>query len=160
MSSELDKLHDIIVPEPILLWPATPGWLILLALIISIVIPLLVVARKSYLAARYRREALSELKAIRQIENSQQQMQQLLALLKRTALSAYPRDQVASLTGLAWWDFLSRQSGLDLSSRFLQNEMLTVYNPEFIPSKESTERVFIMVNNWIKQHKRDENAVF
>ena len=160
MSSELDKLHDIIVPEPISLWPATAGWLILLALFISIAIPLLVMARQNYLAARYRREALNELKEIRQIENRLQQMQQLFALLKRTALSVYPREQVAQLTGPAWWVFLTLHSGVDFSSRSLQNDALSLYNPEFIPSRDSTERLFSLVNSWIRQHKRVDNGTF
>ena len=160
MSSELDKLHDIIVPEPISLWPATAGWLILLALLISLAIPLALMAYQNYRTARYRREALSELKDIRQIENSQQQMQQLFALLKRTALSVYPREQVAQLTGPAWWGFLTLHSGVDFSSRSLQNDALALYSPEFIPSKESNERLFSLVNSWIRQHKRVDNAVF
>ena len=160
MSSELDKLHDIIVPEPIPLWPATAGWLILFALLISLAIPFALMAYQNYRAARYRREALNELEEIRQIDNRLQQMQQLFALLKRTALSVYPREQVAQLTGLAWWRFLTLHSGVDFSSRSLQTDALALYNPEFIPSKESNERLFSLVNRWIRQHKRVDNAVF
>lgn len=158
MSNDLDKLHDIIVPEPVSFWPSTEGWLILLALLISIVIPLLMMAMQNYQAARYRREALSELQRIRLAgNNNQQQMQQLLNLLKRTALSAYPREQVAQLTGQAWWDFLSQHSGVDFSHSSLQND---IYNPEFMPSKESTEMLFSLVNRWIRQHKRANNDIF
>jgi len=151
MSNDLDKLHDIIVPAPISFWPVTEGWWVLLILIIAIVIPVMVRARQNYRAARYRRQALNELQRIQQIDSSLQQMQQLLLLLKRTALSAYPRVQVAQLTGQAWWDFLSQHGGVDFSYATPQGD---AYNPEFIPSKESIERLFSLVSQWIKQHKR------
>jgi hypothetical protein len=35
----------------------------------------------------------------------------LAALLKRTALAAWPREEVAALSGEAWGDFLSRHAG-------------------------------------------------
>jgi len=37
-----------------------------------------------------------------------QKLTALSALLRRTAISIYPREQVASLTGQAWLDFLDR----------------------------------------------------
>jgi hypothetical protein len=61
---------------------------------------------------RYRREAIAEL--ARHEENLRDAARRATALvavaelLKRTAITAFPREQVAGLTGAAWFAFLDR----------------------------------------------------
>jgi Ca-activated chloride channel family protein len=64
---------------------------------------------------RYRREALAVLKTIEGERdlNPAESAQRIAALLKRTALAAYPRQQVASLTGSDWARFLKESTRND-----------------------------------------------
>ncbi|MBE9549104.1 MAG: DUF4381 domain-containing protein [Proteobacteria bacterium] len=109
--ASLQNLNDIVMPANIGWWPLATGWYFLLGLL------LLVFAWSAYrllqhwLKNRYRREALHKLQLLENsIQNSTQRdasLRQIPVLLKRTALSAYPREQVASLTGKDWISFLN-----------------------------------------------------
>ncbi len=105
-ATSLERLHPIVTPEPVGWLPLAPGWIVLLvvAAIVS-----LALAWRAWLAwrdDRYRRQALRELRAM-------QDTRALPALLRRAALSAWPREQVAALEGEAWHRFLDQSAGLE-----------------------------------------------
>jgi hypothetical protein len=93
------------------LFPATPAWLVVLALLVA---ALAWVAARMFFRwrrNRYRREAAAELRAIEsRLESraTQTAIAELPVLVKRVALQLAPRDQVASLSGPAWLAFLDR----------------------------------------------------
>lgn len=103
-ASSLDRLVDIVDQAPIPAWPPAPGWWIVAAaaLLFFVVIILLWMRRRH--RAAYRREAL------REIDRMGDDLRALPALLKRVALCAYPREQVAGLNGTAWVDFLNART--------------------------------------------------
>lgn len=110
----LDLMHDVVTPEPISWLPQTTGWWIVTSWLIAL---LLLGALHGYLKwrrNRYRRDALVELRTIEQ-QGSLDGVaaHSIAALLKRTALAAYPRDQVASLYGAEWAGFLRESTGND-----------------------------------------------
>lgn len=111
----LAALRDIHEPAMISSWPPAPGWWLLAALASVFVIYLLVLMIRRWLADRYRREAISELQQLtlhwQSHGNDTQYLQDLQTLLKRVALTRFPRDDVAGLTGEAWVQFLDRSSG-------------------------------------------------
>lgn len=99
-------LRDIHLPSPIGWWPPAPGWWLLL-----FGIPAL--ALLSFWLWRFLRRqtpkklALRELDAIaRSDAPTLERTRQLAILLRRTCLSVYPREEVASLVGEAWLAFL------------------------------------------------------
>lgn len=108
--ASLQNLHDIISPQAVAWLPLAPGWyalgltLFLLGSWFSVHKYLL------WKRNRYRREALVELAAIQKqaADGSvyQQILPQLSELVKRTAIAAYGRNLVASLTGDEWLGFL------------------------------------------------------
>lgn len=110
----LELMHELVMPEPMPWLPQTPGWWVLLGWLFAVLIlsgwHLLKRRRRN----RYRREALAALKSIdRHAELSPaESAQRIAALLKRTALAAYPRRDVAPLYGSAWAQFL-RESAND-----------------------------------------------
>jgi hypothetical protein len=111
----LDLMHGLVMPDPVPLLPVTPGWLILSGWLLAVSI---LAAR--YLSGlrrvnRYRREALAVLKTIdgESDLSPAESAQRIAALLKRTALAAYPRQQVASLTGTDWAQFLKESTRND-----------------------------------------------
>ena len=85
----------------------------LAVLVAAVVLALLVRQVMRYRANRYRREALIELQALerdlRDPATRRHAVQALAALLKRTALAAWPRADVAPLSGAAWIAFLRKQ---------------------------------------------------
>lgn len=95
----LDNLYDIVIPDGPAWWPLAPGAWVLILLGVFL---LLVIGYRLYLLwdrNRYRRAGLHLLDdAATEYEVS--------VILKRVALAAYPREQVASLYGAEWLTFL------------------------------------------------------
>lgn len=111
--ASLANLRDLALPPPISWWPPAIGWWILAAGALAVAIILLVKAVRRYRAAAYRREAERELAAIEtaiaaDFSGGRHLAGNVSELLKRTALAAFPREEVAGLTGEAWMRFLDR----------------------------------------------------
>ena len=172
MSTGLENLNDIIVPEPITFWPPAEGWLVLLLIGVSFFIPWLYQTWRRYQANRYRREALREAERINNLEDPKEKLILLLDLLKRTAITIYPREQVASLSGGAWLDFLTSASlrsrtaaqpdSHELPPEIIQQLNDVLYNPAASVSQDNlrklSDQLFNRVKNWIKQHQRIEQT--
>lgn len=111
----LERMHDLVMPEAVSWLPQTDGWWILLAWLFGLA---LLVVRKWVIhrqANRYRQEALANLQALSRsaAQNDSQAAARVAELVKRTALSAYPRSEVAGLYGQAWAEFLIRTGRSD-----------------------------------------------
>ena len=110
-TASLANLNDIVVPDAVPWWPLAPGWYVLAVITALALIACAVVGWRRWRNNRYRRQALAQLEAIR--KDAASSMQQLPELLKRTALSAWPRETVAALSGAPWHRFLDDSAGLD-----------------------------------------------
>jgi hypothetical protein len=110
---DLARLHDIVIPQAISYAPTTIGWYIVGALLLMVIAWLAAYMIRRRRASRYRREALAELTRIeRRVQGTDggEALTDLDVLLKRVALAAYPRVDVASLSGEAWLRFLDRSA--------------------------------------------------
>jgi len=109
----LDQLHDIVEPAPVSLVPATWTWALVAALGLAAVAGVAVVLLRRRRRSAYRRLALAELRLLAPaVEAGEAEaLRRLQTLLRRTALAAYPRAEVATLRGDAWRDFLDRTGG-------------------------------------------------
>lgn len=100
-------LKDIHLPESVGWWPPAIGWWIL-----AFLIPLLIVLGIWLFKRITRKTALKTAKAIlnsiKQDENldDYQKVCQMSVLIRRTAISCFPRSETASLTGKEWLLFL------------------------------------------------------
>lgn len=95
----LSRLCDITLPDPPDIWPLAPG---LILLCILLLLPLLALSVKSiqrYRLNAYRRTGLQLLQGASSID-------ELQVALKRVALVAFPRPQVAPLYDTDWIHFL------------------------------------------------------
>ncbi|MHA7815613.1 MAG: DUF4381 domain-containing protein [Pseudohaliea sp.] len=102
-----ERLHDVVMPAPVSMAPETVGWLILGGWALAVVAVLTTHALLRWRRNRYRREAEAALARIeRQLEADPDALAAVGTLLKRTAMTAYAREQVASLHGDAWAAFL------------------------------------------------------
>jgi len=100
----LDSLRDIVVPEPPPLWPPAPEVWLLLVVVIAAVALLLYQRRRQRQANAYRRAGLALL-------HDAGTVYEVSVVLKRVALAAFPREQVASLYGKEWAAFLRQTCG-------------------------------------------------
>ena len=105
----LDLMHDLAMPEPVPWLPATPGWWIALGWLLAVLLVAAWQIARHRRLNRYRRDALAELDAIaaRKDIDPAESAQRIAAVLKRTALVAYPRSEVAALYGADWARFLT-----------------------------------------------------
>ena len=84
--TSLENLHGIMEPEAVSLWwPLAPGWWVLIVIVTLASAIAVWRGVRTYRRNAYRRAALAE------IDAADGDLQILPALLKRVALSAYPR---------------------------------------------------------------------
>lgn len=159
-ATSLDRLHDLVVPQPTSWWPPAPGWYWVLGFLLLAAIVIFVRLVLSWQRNRYRRDALSELKrkqlAFDDPNRRATAIAWLAELLKRTALSAWPRETVASLTGSSWLSFLD-QSANTKSFSEKHGDLLEAisYNPRAANSLSETEtrELVRLARHWVKHHR-------
>ena len=109
--ASLQNLNDIVIPPDVSWWPLAPGWYVVAAILLLLVVWFIFRSLRHRKDNRYRITALREFRTlaedIRQGQNPDTSLRQIPGLLKRTALSAYPRNEVASLHGEDWHRFLN-----------------------------------------------------
>ncbi len=105
-----ELMHDIVVPDPVSRLPQTDAWWLVLAWAVAV----LALCAAKYIRHRernrYRREALAELDRIEAAGNVAGSAAAIAVVLKRTALSAWPRERVAALCGTEWARFLTESA--------------------------------------------------
>jgi len=102
----MDLLHDLARAEPVAWLPQTAGWWVVIGWLLLIGVLAAGCAYARWRRNHYRREAIGLLEAIETGAGAASAGPAIASVLKRTALVAYPRQQVASLHGAAWADFL------------------------------------------------------
>ncbi|KHD07972.1 hypothetical protein PN36_32500 [Candidatus Thiomargarita nelsonii] len=104
-------LRDIHLPESIsFLWPLAPGWWLLLALLLFLILVSIWLHRLRKRNAA-KRIALRKLKKLEKADAPKKLVQEISTLLRRFYITKYPRKEVASLTGEDWLAFLDNQLG-------------------------------------------------
>lgn len=149
-------LIDIPLPPAVSLWPQT--WA---ARGVIVVVAVALIAGAWWLVRRwwenrYRRAALTELSRLEQVFNTSQATDgvagKLALLVRRTALAAFPREQVAALAGPAWLSFLDGSYG---GTEFTQGAGRLLETEAYGPAREDASRLgplIDLVRRWIKVH--------
>ena len=99
-AGNLSNLRDIVVPDPVPWWPPAPGLALLMVLVLGVVVLVAWRSYRRYQRNAYRRAGL----ALLPVANSAYDVS---VVLKRVALAAFPREEVASLHGEEWISFLN-----------------------------------------------------
>ncbi|MEE9411782.1 MAG: DUF4381 domain-containing protein [Methylococcales bacterium] len=113
MEQQSLPLKDIHLPSTISWWPLAPGWWIMLGLII--LMALLWRFRRhirAWFAPGLRRIALKQLDVIATNPHlsTRKKVQRISQLLRQSAISNSPRNQVAGLAGEQWLEFLDNNN--------------------------------------------------
>jgi hypothetical protein len=139
MNSErysLSNLRDIVLPDTPGFWPPAPGVWIVLGILAAV---LIIICWKWFSFRKrnlYRKAGLALMGNVKTVYD-------LSVLLKRVALAVFPREQVASLYGKDWVDFLNQTCPeCNFSEEVMKN-----------PGNEVGRRLLKISHSWIKNHR-------
>lgn len=139
----LDMLKPAPEPAPISMVPQTWGWVVLAVALLLVVGLILVTIWRHRRANAYRRLALKEL------DRCQNDPAKAAEIVRRAALAAFPRSQVAGLTGENWTNFLGQTADLSgFSASALGNLAAAPYR-KGISDPNAAE----LARYWIKSHR-------
>jgi len=157
-SDALKGLADIVSPAPISWYPQTWGWWAVAAVLLAALAYLAFRWTRRWIANRYRREALRECEALEKALHDDRQRAATVAalpvLLKRVALGAWPRTEVASLSGAAWVSFVKGHAGdarIDQRTAGLLNDAEYQETLDSL-SAEDAGTCWRAVHDWIEHH--------
>ena len=147
----LSNLKDIHMPPEVPFWPPAFGWWILLFLSILIAYILSFWLWHSYKLRRPKIEALRILEDIQNQYNLTNDiiltLVRLSKLMRRVAITFYENEEVASLHGLAWLEFLDKTGKTDDFTKGVGKILGTgIYMKE--PSFE-IDSLFSIVKKWM-----------
>ena len=142
--ASLDRLNGLALPEPVPFWPPATGWWILFALVALAALVVAIRIVRSHRANVYRRSALAE---IAKLDTTIA----FAALLKRTALSAWPREEVAALGGEQWIAWLGETGASPVPAEL---QPILLETPYLEPGSEAPPALRAFVANWIRSHRR------
>jgi hypothetical protein len=112
-------IREVLPPDAISWMPATAGWKAVGVLALALACWFVVKRWRRWRANRYRREALAALSALAAAPPDEQ-LEAIAVLLKTSALNAWPRGEVAALSGQGWVAWLeSADARLSPASREL-----------------------------------------
>ena len=153
-TNPFDQLRPNHLPDPVSWFPPAPGWWLgslLILILLSLAVWLLIrIIRRT----RYRRQAKKAVAQLwleyQQHGNDRQFAHECGSLLKRTALTAYPEEQIARLHGQDWLRFLADKSN---NPAFLQGAGTVLGEGRY--SKEQpvdVQSLHTMTLSWIRKH--------
>ena len=101
----VDRLEMVAEPEAISLFPQTAGWIWLGLAVVALIVLAVHRFQRWRRANAYRRAGLDEL------ARAKGDPARIAVVLRRAALSGFPRKEVAGLHGNAWLEFLDQSYG-------------------------------------------------
>jgi hypothetical protein len=142
--ASLDRLRDLVVPPSIPWWPPAPGWWGVLALVTLAVVIFAWRKGRAWHADAYRRAAQRELQAATSAA-------EIAEILKRTVLVAYPRAEVAALSGSRWCRWLAEQRGRPLPAPIVDALTTAVFARA---SDAQLAELLAFALDWVQNHGR------
>lgn len=155
MNPDLSQLRDIHLPPPVSWWPPAPGWWLLLAIMLLAVFAFWFVHRRRRRNA-WRRTALDAFRQLRRQYQSDQPaahriVAELSVLMRRVAISRFPREEAAKLSGEQWLAFLDRNSVEGAGFQSWPGRLLVVapYAQAMNITPGEMGSLFALCENWI-----------
>ncbi len=136
----IDALVEPGAPEPVSLVPQTWGWAALALVLLAGAVWVIHRSAMRRRANAYRKAALAGLEAA-------QTAAEVSTILRRTALAAYPRAQVAGLIGADWVAFLARTGTGDVAPLELTSALYA--DPDH-PASPALRQAAI---RWVQTHE-------
>lgn len=151
-------IDEVILPDTIAWLPTAPGWQVLGAITLVFILLQVFRSARRWWRNRYRRDALHQLSLVQQQASSE--LYDIVAMLpyylKVTALQAYPRQEVASLSGDNWLMFLdAHYSGPPFATGIGEKLVSVAYLPreQWALSEQQSDTLIRMSRKWIAEHR-------
>lgn len=151
-------LKDIHLPEAVSWFPPAPGWWIVLSLLLATFISYLLY-RRYRIRRRLRDEAILLLNCIKsdfqQHKDPVRFLNEMSRMFRRVTLTLYPRQQVASLSGQEWLDFLTKIAAdagahdVFFNSRVGELLLSRQYQKSITYDTDQFEQLYLLSKKWI-----------
>ena len=141
----INRLAEPAAPPPVPMMPQTAGWAVLGVLALIALALLAVLALRRWRANAYRRAALAAL------ADAGDDPAAIADIVRRTALAAYGRTEVASLYGAAWLAFLDRTGGGD---GFTEGPGAVLAVSPYRVDPERVPGLGELAARWVRRHGR------
>jgi hypothetical protein len=149
-SAEALNLRDIHAPADPAFWPPAPGWWLVGGLILILLVLVAVKGLKAWRRQRRRHRVLNQLQALSTLGSGPELAARVSELLKRLALSSFPRREVACLSGRAWLAFLDRTGG---NGRFTQGPGRTLAEGPYMATAEFDAGDLVeLAKDWVRRN--------
>ncbi len=157
------ELRDIHLPEAISWWPIAPGWWLIIASTLLVII-VIFITRKIYLSRQLKRDINTEIDNIKQQFQTTQDKSQLAKalsiLLRRASITYYPDKHIAGLTGNDWLDYLDSTGAHSSDKNKFQSDIGQVLlNAPYLPDNTKldfdAQVLTQLCESWLKSaHKK------
>lgn len=144
-STSLDRLHDVVSPPEIGWFPLAPGWYVVGAALVALLIIFAFRMWKNWQANAYRRAALRELERAPDVST-------VATILRRAALVVAPRSLVAGKTGDAWVDWLGSVYPDPMPDQVRHQLAIGIYGRPDADGDVETLRRY--ADQWIRNHQQ------
>ncbi|MGF1750193.1 DUF4381 domain-containing protein [Vibrio cionasavignyae] len=153
------ELSPLTLPTAPSWWPLGPGWWISGLILAFIIVCSLFWYRRNKQKTRAKRAALNLFK----IERHNLTPSSAIEVVRQAALSYYPRQDIAKLSGQSWYQFLDSQLAEDIFSpnQALWNQALYcsqhAYNSQHAYSSPRAQMLNGGANTDVKEQVQEEN---
>lgn len=148
----LSQLRDIHMPADIGWWPLAIGWMILMVIGLLIISFGLYWIIRRWISHRAKREMLNMLNQLQRQytheKNATVIARELSVLLKRAALSQFPREEVAGLQSEAWLLFLDKTGDTTAFSQGIGRVLVTA--PYQDQAEFAVPELFEIIRSWAR----------
>lgn len=148
--ASLDRLADIVTLPAVSWWPPAPAWYGVLGIMLVLASVGVMALWLQRWANAYRAAALAELNRVGQ---DPQRVIHIAQILKRTALAAAPRQQVAALSGEGWVRWLN-QTGNGVI--FTEKSQAVLADHVYGAGQPTNQEIAALVSTaraWISRHR-------
>jgi hypothetical protein len=151
------QLRDIHLPPPPPFWPPAPGWWVVAAVALGLLAWAGLAAVRRWRVRRDRQRVLDVLARLERglvADRSPEGLAHVSLLLRRLALTRFPRAKVASLTGPGWLRFLDESGG---DGRFSDGPGRILGSGPYqraLPADLDIAGLVALVRDWVERNSR------
>ena len=156
-------LRDIHLPDPVSWWPPAMGWWFLLLASVLVLWLLYIIIRK-LLKPVLKKSAKAELAVViaayQQHQNKHLLIQQLSILLRRIGISYLPRNEIAGVSGMQWYEKINQlASNNQFSDDMIQLLSRGPYqqNPQL--DEHSINTLIDQTEHWVSALTKEKGSV-
>ncbi|HEV7325171.1 MAG TPA: DUF4381 domain-containing protein [Bosea sp. (in: a-proteobacteria)] len=144
---DLANLADLALPEPISFWPPAAGVWIVGATVAAMLAVAGWRALRRYRADAYLRRATAEIDAL--TGDDARTPEAISAILKRAAIIAYGRREVAALTGPGWTAFITQTTLAGVQTTDLTTRLAGLFGPDAAPPSTGMSALAAQARAWL-----------